>query len=83
MSRTTAGSQPKSSTPRKTSSGPRGHWHFGTMPQVAGDPLGLYERAWRRCAGAGEEGAQVSRAAVNVADGDGAPEHGDGVLAWS
>jgi hypothetical protein len=83
MSRTSAGSQPRSSTPRKTSSGPRGHLVFGTMPQVAGDPRGLYERAWRRCVGAGAYGVQGSREAVNVADGDGAPDHGDGVLAWS
>src|SRR4029078_3868711 len=27
--------------------GPSGHWLFGTMPQVAGDPLTLYESAWR------------------------------------
>ena len=26
----------------------RGHWLFGTMPQVAGDPLGLYESAWKQ-----------------------------------
>jgi cytochrome P450 len=47
MSRATSESQPKSSDPRKTPLGPRGHWLFGTMPQVAGDPLGLYESAWR------------------------------------
>ena len=38
---------PKSSAPRKTPLGPRGHWLFGTMAQVAGDPLGLYESAWQ------------------------------------
>src|SRR4051794_18351845 len=48
MSRTTSKSQPKPTDPRKTPFGPRGHWLFGTMPQVAGDPLGLYESAWKR-----------------------------------
>src|SRR5271165_1281819 len=39
---------PKSSAPRKTPLGPRGHWLFGTMAQVAGDPLGLYKSAWKQ-----------------------------------
>jgi hypothetical protein len=60
-----------------------GHLLFGTMPLVAGHPLGLYERAWRRYVGAGAEGVRGSREAVNVADGDGAPDHGDSVLDWT
>ena len=48
MSRTTSESQPKSSDPRKTPLGPKGHWLFGTMLQVAGDPLTLYESAWKQ-----------------------------------
>jgi hypothetical protein len=53
------------------------------MPPVAGDPLGLYERAWRQYVGAETYGVQGSRAAVDLTYDNRAPGHGGDVLAWS